>query len=114
MNKWASRAKVHFSEKAQEPTPISPESTLLGALGVGVGRISINDDHLLGVMGVPTPSLSEIQGVDELVAAAMLACDHFNDSESGREAMRNEVLAIPPEQWPDLIEHFHSTYRRCA
>ena len=46
----------------------------------------------------------------ELVAAAMRACDHWNDTPAAREEMRRDCLATPAALRSDLIEHFRETY----
>ena len=46
-----------------------------------------------------------------LVKAAMLACDHFNDSPADRDLMRAECLATPAHLQADLLNHFKKTYR---
>lgn len=48
---------------------------------------------------------------EQLVAAAMLACDHFHDSKEARAQMVRECQETPPELRRDLIEHFRQTYR---
>ncbi len=45
-----------------------------------------------------------------LIAAAMRACDHFNDGPAAREQMRNDCLATPPHLTADLLAHFNETY----
>ncbi|WP_342616576.1 hypothetical protein [Rhodoferax sp. GW822-FHT02A01] len=110
MNKWAERAAVHFSRKPQVPTPKTPKSPLMGVMGAGVTSLCVDRGDLMGVLGVPTVDIFKTEDAMRLVAAAMLACDHFKDSQAAREAMRDEVLATPAEHWPDLIKHFHETY----
>lgn len=46
----------------------------------------------------------------ELLKAALLACDHWGDSEAARQQMRDECLALPPHLQAGLIEHFRQTY----
>lgn len=46
----------------------------------------------------------------ELIEAAMVACDHHQDSEAAREQMREQCLALPPHLQADLIEHFRQSY----
>lgn len=41
-----------------------------------------------------------------LIKAAMLACDHHNDSDAAREEMRQDCLATPPHLQADLLDHF--------
>jgi len=45
-----------------------------------------------------------------LIAAAMRACDHFNDSDAAREAMRLDCLNTPLHLRVDLLDHFNETY----
>lgn len=47
---------------------------------------------------------------DALVKAAMLACDHFNDSPADRDLMRLECLATPAHLQTDLLNHFSKNY----
>ena len=47
---------------------------------------------------------------DALVKAAMLACDHFNDSPANRDLMRAECLATPAHLQADLLNHFQKNY----
>jgi len=46
----------------------------------------------------------------QLLAAAMRACDHFNDSDAAREAMRLDCLNTPLHLRADLLAHFNETY----
>lgn len=46
----------------------------------------------------------------ELIKAAMVACDHWGDSEVARQQMREQCLATPPHLQAGLIEHFRQTY----
>lgn len=48
----------------------------------------------------------------ELLKAAMVACDHWGDSEPARQAMRDECLALPPHLQADLLAHFTNAYRK--
>ena len=41
-----------------------------------------------------------------LMAAAMLRCDQFNDSDKARQDMREQVLETPPHLRQDLLDHF--------
>ena len=51
---------------------------------------------------------------DELLAAAMRACDHWGDSQQAREQMRRECLETPPAQRADLLAHFNDQYRKAT
>jgi hypothetical protein len=94
MSKWATRAAAHFLQTQPEPTPITPET------------------RVMGVMGVPPPRIyeNESTSIDALMAAALKACDFHNDSVLAREAMRLQVMETASEHHADLLEHFHTVY----
>ena len=94
MSKWATRATTHFLQTGPVPTPKTPKT------------------QVMGVLGVPPPHIPENTSppISELLAAAMRACDFHNDSDSAREAMRQQVLETPNAHHADLMEHFHSVY----
>lgn len=48
--------------------------------------------------------------VNELISAAMRACDVWNDSTEAREQMRRECAEIPAHLRADLLVHFRKTY----
>jgi|JI10StandDraft_1071094.scaffolds.fasta_scaffold1292107_2 hypothetical protein len=91
---WAERANTHFLHAAAEGTPETPETYLLGVLGV-------HPPHI-GEIAYPTDA--------ELIAAAMKACDFHKDSDAGREEMRRQVLEVPHELRVDLLEYFSNSY----
>lgn len=45
---------------------------------------------------------------DQVIKAAMARCDQFNDNAAAREQMRLDVLAVPPHQQQDLLDHFQN------
>ncbi len=47
---------------------------------------------------------------DALIKAAMLACDHWNDSPADRDLMRLECRATPAHLQAHLLAHFQKTY----
>lgn len=94
MSKWATRATAHFLQTQPEPTPITPETQVMGVLGVPPPRISEN-----------TPPT-----IAQLLATAMKACDFHNDSDAAREEMRQQVLETPNELRGDLLSHFSEVY----
>lgn len=49
---------------------------------------------------------------NELLAAAMRACDKWGDTPQAREQMQREVLDTPPHQRADLLAHFNDQYRK--
>lgn len=97
MSKWASIAKTHFLQKGVADTPKTPETLLMGVLGVVPRHIfknePFNDDGLL----------------TRLIAAAMLVCNHYGDNEARREEMRQDILNTPPELRQDLLDHFNQS-----
>lgn len=50
--------------------------------------------------------------LNALLEAAMRRCDQFNDSETAREDMREQVLEIPPHLRQDLLDHFNQQERK--
>lgn len=47
---------------------------------------------------------------EQLLSAAMLACDHHGDGEAARDQMRQDCLSTPVELRHDLLDHFTQTY----
>jgi len=45
-----------------------------------------------------------------LLAAAMRACDHHNDSQAARDEMRADCLNTPLYLRADLLDHFTTAY----
>lgn len=46
----------------------------------------------------------------DLVAAALRACDHFNDGHEARKQMRSDVESTPPHLRADLHAYFCKRY----
>lgn len=57
-------------------------------------------------------ALTAHRKVKELIEAAMLACDHWQDDEDARQQMRDDCAGIPPDKRQDWIDHFSRHYRR--
>ena len=55
-------------------------------------------------------AIDQNPSIQDLLAAAMRACDHWNDSPPAREQMRRDLAAVPPEHQADLMAHFDRTY----
>lgn len=55
MSSWADRAKVHFAHLCQKPTPITPETHLLGVLGVPSGHMQEKTDSELDAVNDVAP-----------------------------------------------------------
>ncbi len=68
MSKWATIAKTHFLHKAGEGTPKTPETRLMGVMGVVPRYLSKNEGGVMGVMGVPTQPLCKKQHIDSTAA----------------------------------------------
>lgn len=112
MSKWSERAKVHFSEKSQVGTPITPETHLMGVLGVGSGRTHGNEAQVLGVLGAPPPRIPEKRSslAQSLISVGMKVCDLYKDSDAAREDMRIQLAEVPDEQHQELLDHFKAAY----
>ncbi len=116
MSKWAAIAKTHFLHKAGEGTPKTPETRLMGVLGVAPRHIPKNEGGVLGVMGVGVPPIYKNEPATDdglmarLIEAAMKACDHHGDGEAGRQQMRDDCQATPQHLRADLLVHFQQTY----
>ncbi|VTY35602.1 Uncharacterised protein [Xylophilus ampelinus] len=49
---------------------------------------------------------------EQLLAAAMRACDRWGDDDARREEMRRDCLKTPAELKPDLLRYFSEQYGR--
>jgi len=47
---------------------------------------------------------------DELIHAAMRACDYWGDGPEQRKEMRHDCINTPDELKPQLLQHFQATY----
>lgn len=48
----------------------------------------------------------------DLIAAAMRACDHWNDSPAARQQMVKDCLDTPPELRQELLDYFSTNYQK--
>ncbi|WP_423460390.1 hypothetical protein [Ottowia sp. VDI28] len=108
---WLALAKARFSENRPNPTDETDEREVLSVSSVPTGRIyefpkGVSSVSSVGVTGLFENCIS----ADELIEAAMRACNHYNDSEAAREQMRIECLEIPPDQRAGLLDYFRRTY----
>ncbi len=116
MSKWASIAKTHFLQKGVEGTPKTPETRVMGVMGVGTRHIPKNNHGILGVMGVGAPPIYKNKPFDDasvltrLIAAAMRCCDRHGDGDAAREQMRCDCVDTPPQLRADLLDHFNKTH----
>jgi hypothetical protein len=74
---------------------------------------TVNNPPLAEIATVATLAISQPpQGFandlldTRLMVAAMRRCDQFNDSEAARQAMRDQLLEVPPHLRQDLLDHF--------
>ena len=95
MTSWLEKAKARFSQNSGAHTPKTPETYLLGVLGVCSERI------------YEKPDFSDPL-VRALLAAAMQTCDVWKDGPEAREEMRKQCLETPPHLRADLLEHLES------
>ena len=106
MINWTERAHA-FLTMGQDPTPKTPNTHLLGVLGVPLGAISKSMEQVSGVLGVPiAPSIDYVTLAADLLAAAMKCCDRHGDSDAARLEMRDQCLVTPPHLQADLLAHF--------
>ena len=101
MISWLDKAKAHFSQKRQEPTPKTPKRGVMGVLGVPPSLIC--EKHA-------SNDSDESALLEELLAEADQACDHWGDGPEARAQMREDVMAVAKHQWRDLLEHFRTAY----
>jgi len=108
---WMQMAQARFSQKAQGRTDKTDKRGVLAVSSVPSGRI------LQISMGVSSVSSVGIAGifencipVEELLQAAMRACDHWGDSPQAREQMRREILEAKPEHRAELLRMFNADY----
>lgn len=105
---WLALAKARFSENRPNRTDKTDEMGVLSVSSVPTGRIY---EFPRGVSSVGVTGLFEnCISADELIEAAMRACDAHGDGEAAREQMRIECLEIPPNLRADLLDYFRRTY----
>ena len=108
MSTWAARAKAHLAETGHTSTDKTDERGVLSVMSVPPGALLAKQQGVSSVssVGVMTIFGNRLLAAD-LMAAAMRRCDHFNDSEVAREAMRQDVLATPAHLQQDLLDYFN-------
>lgn len=109
---WLARAKAYFSETAQTPTDKTDERGVLAVSSVPIGRIyefpkGVSSALSVGVVGIFENCIS----VEELIAAAMRACDHHGDGPAARQQMVEDCISTTPELRQELREHFINHYQ---
>lgn len=108
---WLAIARARFSQMRHAPTDETDERGVSTVLSVPSGCVPDFSKGVSSVSSVGVTGLSEnCISMEELLAAAMRACDAHGDGEAAREAMRADVMATPPELRDDLLAHFLRTY----
>lgn len=108
---WLALAKTRFSQKRQNRTAKTDERGVLSVLAGLSGRVYEFPRRVSSVSSVGVTALFEnCISAEELLIAAMKACDHHGDGPAAREQMRQDCLATPPELRAELLEHFTCTY----
>ena len=126
---WLAKAKAHFSEMAPTPTDKTDERGVSAVSSVPTGRIYEFPQGVSAVSSGPSGRVCEISQVvssvssvgvtgifencipvEELIAAAMLACDHHGDGEAARQEMVQQCLEVPAHLRAELHQHFIRTY----
>ena len=115
MASWIARAKALFTQNSQEHTDETDKTGVSSVLAVRSDLILGNQR---GLSSVSSACSSRICANDEiadplfiaLMAAAMRACDYWQDSPQAREQMRLEIGETKPEHRSELLRMFNSDY----
>lgn len=111
MSTWAERARREILKTGPTPTDKTDETPLSSVSSVPTGAVFEKQQAVSSVSSVGVVAIFENCALaDELLRAAMLACDHWGDSEAARRQMRDECLALSPHLRGDLLDHFRQTY----
>ncbi len=83
----------------------------------------LQEDEKAGFVGFVAPPQGPLQktgaiasaanddlALSELLDAAMLVCDHWQDGPEARDRMRQDVIQTPPHLRADLLAHFQRAY----
>ena len=108
---WLAKAKAHFSEMAQAPTAKTDERGVSAVSSVPSGRVYEFSRGVSSVSSVGVTAIFEnCISVEELIQAAMRACDHHGDGEAARQEMVQQCLEVPAHLRAELHQHFIRTY----
>ena len=108
---WLAKAKAHFSEMAPTPTDKTDERGVSAVSSVPTGRIYEFPQGVSAVSSVGVTAIFEnCISVEELIEAAMRACDHHGDGEAARQEMVQQCTEVPLELRQSLREHFQRAY----
>lgn len=92
-----------------------PSPLEVGRVGIvqPFGRTHAHAQYVPNRTTLPTvPTIPS--SFEDLLKAAMRACDHHSDGEAARADMRADCLATPTHQRLDLLHHFEQTYGAVA
>lgn len=108
---WLAKAKAHFSEMAPTPTDKTDERGVSAVSSVPTGRIYEFPQGVSAVSSVGVTAIFEnCISVEELIVAALAACDHHGDGEAARQEMVQQCLEVPAHLRAELHQHFIRTY----
>ena len=108
---WLAKAKARFLQKRQNPTDKTDERGVLSVLSVPPPRVCEISKGVSAVSSVGVTAIFEnCISVEELIEAAMRACDHHGDSPAAQQEMVQQCMEVPPEQRQELWEHFRRAY----
>lgn len=112
MTDWNARARTEILKAPHPPTDKTDRTRLSSVSSVPAGAALDSAHRVSSVSSVGVVALFENAFLaDELMAAAMRACDHHGDSLEARAQMREDIDATPPHHRGDLLAHFKETYK---
>ena len=79
---------------------------LAGMKNRGLSKPDIESAQVLTNANTPGSRLLRVK----VIRAAMQVCELWGDGETARQAMKNDIGAVPQDQLPKLLEHFDSAY----
>ncbi|MEZ5608093.1 MAG: hypothetical protein R3E52_13470 [Burkholderiaceae bacterium] len=110
---WLAKAKAHFSEMAQASTDKTDEKGVLSVSSVPTGRVYEDSNGVSSVSSVGVTGIFEnCISVEELIAAALRACDHHGDNAAAQQQMVKDCLNTRPELRQELLDYFSTNYPR--
>lgn len=111
MNTWTERARCEILKTGPTSTDKTDETHISSVSSVPTRPPFEKQHPVSSVSSVGVVAIFENCALaDELLKAALLACDHWGDSEAARQQMRQDVEATPPHLQGDLLDHFRQTY----
>ncbi|HVR49782.1 MAG TPA: hypothetical protein VMS38_08580, partial [Pseudorhodoferax sp.] len=96
MTSWTERAEAYFLERGQYPTAKTDETPISSVSSVPPRGLSENTHGVSPVSSVGVVALFETRMLaEELMKAAMAACDHHGDGDQARADMRADIQDTP-------------------